>query len=65
MDKVSKKTEKMEVDPPPPPPQVIRYGRVGSSITLRKVGGKLAVNMCYVLTADVTIDSFIFKRSVS
>ena len=27
---------------------------VGSSNTLRKIGGKLAVNTCYVLTADVT-----------
>ena len=38
---------------------------VGSSNTLRKIGGKLAVNMCYVLTTDVTIDSFVFKRSIS
>ena len=38
---------------------------VGSSNTLRKIGGKLAVNTCYVLTADVSIDSFVFKRSIS
>ena len=38
---------------------------VGSSNTLRKIGGKLAVNTFYVLTADVTIDSFVFKRSTS
>ena len=29
------------------------------------VGEKLAVNTCYVLTADVTIDSFVFKPSIS
>ena len=38
---------------------------VGSSNTLGKIGGKLAVNRCYVLTADVTIYSFVFKRSIS
>ena len=38
---------------------------VGSSNKLRKIGGKLAVKTCYVLTADVTIDSFVFKRSIS
>ena len=38
---------------------------VGSSNMLRKIGGKLEVNTCYVLTADVTIDSFVFKRSIS
>ena len=34
---------------------------VGNLNTLRKIGGKLAVNMCYILTADVTVDSFFFQ----